>query len=158
MVATIGKDGVEAAISMVVVQWHGRDVPKVRVVDDIVDIPERARRVVADADGVFDSDAETVYLIGNRITTAKQARRALAREVINHYSLMQILGGDFELRIADVIRLIESGDPKVSAIADDVREGLWRGCARESARRSDAGENGRARAPSASLVPVHCLC
>ena len=119
---TIGKDGAEAAISMVVARWHGRDVPEVRVVDTIVDIPESARRIIADADGAFDSETATVYLIGNRITTAKQARRALAREVINHYSLMQILGGDFELRIADVIRLIESGDPKVSAIADDVRE------------------------------------
>ena len=121
---TLGKDGVEAAISMVVAQWHGRDVPKVRVVDTIVDIPERARRIVADTDGAFDSDTATVYLIGNRIMTAKQARCALAREAINHYSLMQILGGDFELHIADVIRLIESGDPKVSAIADDVREVL----------------------------------
>ena len=119
---TIGKDGVEAAISMVVARWHGRDVPKVRVVDDIVDIPERARWVAADTDGVFDSATATVYLIGDRIMTAKQARRTLAREVINHYSLMQILGGDFKLHIADVIRLIESGDPKVSAIADDVRE------------------------------------
>ena len=118
----IGKDGVEAAISMVVAQWHGRDVPKVRVVDAIVDIPERARRIVADTDGAFDAKTGTVYLIGDRIGTAKQARCTLAREVINHYSLMQILGGDFDLRIADVIRLIESGDPKVSAIADGVRD------------------------------------
>ena len=119
---TLGKEGVEAAISMVVARWHGRDVPKVRVVDDIVDIPERVRFIATDTDGVFDSETATAYLIGNRITTAKQARRTLAREVINHYSLMQILGGDFELHIADVIQLIESGDPKVSAIADDVRE------------------------------------
>ena len=117
----IGKEGAEAAISMVVGQWHGRDVPKVRVVETIADIPERARRVVSYTDGAFDSASSTVYLVGDRIGTAKQARRTLAREVINHYSLMQILGGDFELRIADVIRLIESGDPKVSAIADGVR-------------------------------------
>ena len=118
----LGRDGVEAAISMVVVRWHGRDVPKVRVVDNVVNVPERARWIVADTDGAFDSKTATVYLIGNRIVTAKQARRTLAREVINHYSLMQILGGDFELRIADVIRLIESGDPRVSAIVDDVRD------------------------------------
>ena len=90
---TLGKEGVEAAISIVVARWHGRDVPKVRVVDDIVDIPERARFIATDTDGVFDSETATAYLIGNRITTAKQARRTLAREVINHYSLMQILGG-----------------------------------------------------------------
>ena len=119
---SIGKDGVEAAISGVIAQWHGRDVPKVRVVDDIADLPERARRIAADTDGAFDPGTATAYLIGNRIATAKQARGALAREIINHYSLMKILGGDFELQIADVIRLIESGDPKVSAIADDVRE------------------------------------
>ena len=119
---SLGKDGVEAAISMVVAQWHGRDVPKVLVVDDIVNIPERGRRIVADTDGAFDSETATVYLIGSRIGTVKQARRTLAREVINHYSLMQILGGDFDLHITDVIRLIESGDPKVSAIADDVRD------------------------------------
>ena len=119
---SLGKDGVEAAISMVVARWHGCDVPEVRVVDTVVDIPESARRIVADTDGAFDSKTGTVYLIGDRIGTAKHARRTLAREVINHYSLMQILGGDFELHIADVIRLIESGDPMVSAIADDVRE------------------------------------
>ena len=118
----LGKDGVEAAISMVVARWHGRDVPKVRVVENIVGIPVRVRRIVADEDGVFDPRTAAVYLIGSRIVTATQARRTLAREVINHYSLMQILGGDFDLHIADVIRLIEAGDPKVSAIADGVRD------------------------------------
>ena len=100
---------------------HGQDVPKVRVVDTIGDIPERARALVADTDGGFDAETDIVYLIGSRIETAKQARRTLAREVINHYSLMQILGGDFELHIADVIHLIGCGDPKVSAIVDNVR-------------------------------------
>ena len=123
----IGKAGVEAAIAPIVDSWKNKSAPKVEVLETAADLPQVAKDHLARSpgagsiDGLFDVGADTVYLIGDQIRNAEQARRVLAHEAIGHYSMMQMLGPGFRDVLRDVDRLVKRKAPAVKRLADEVR-------------------------------------
>ena len=123
----IGKAGVEAAIAPIVDSWKSKGAPKVEVLESAAELPQVAKDHLArtpgvgSVDGLFHVGADTVYLIGDQIRNAEQARRVLAHEVVGHHSMMQMLGDEFPAVVRDVTRLINRKAPAVKRIADQVR-------------------------------------
>ena len=122
----IGVDGVNRAIGSIVEGWNKKDAPKVRVVKTTSELPENIRSHIdsqpdaASVAGAFDPTTDTVYLVGDEITSPVHARRVLAHEAVGHYSLMKMLGKDFPALMANVLRLAER-DPVVKKLAQKVR-------------------------------------
>ena len=120
----LGYAGVNAAIAPIVRGW-GPTAPRVRIVESWTDLPPPLRAAVeaagGEVDGLYGGDS-TVYLVADQITSAEQARRVLAHEVVGHYSLMEMLGDDFQGLLADTLRLIDRGSPVLKRYAAEVRE------------------------------------
>ena len=122
----IGAPGVQAAIDPITAKWESDDAPKVRVVDSAAELPENIRSSIdatpdqAAPDGAYDPDTGTIYLIGDQIRTADQAKRVLAHEAIGHHSFERIMGDELPKVFADVLKMGAQGDAKVGPIFEGV--------------------------------------
>ena len=128
------KADVEAAIAPIVGKWTSRRAPAVRVVQSWTELPLSEKnkayveeRMALDGDiaprGMFRRRGRQgeVYLVASELRTANDAREVLAHEAVGHYSVMEMVGQDWGAVVKDVMRLVESGDPQVKPIADQVR-------------------------------------
>ena len=120
----LGKEGVGDALSKILTDWHGKDVPGVRIVETKLQLPVRLYLAIGLDAGVYESYSDTVWLIGDCIFTRSDARRVLAENAVGHYTLLDILADDFPARIRDIERMIAEDDGMVIRLMMEVRDAL----------------------------------
>ena len=124
----LGATGVRAAVDPIIAQWKAQDAPAVQVVESAAELPENIRAQIDETpdlsppDGVFDPNTDTIYLIGDQITSPDRAKRVLAHEAMGHHSLAKVAGEDFPKLLNEVLELARKGDRQVAPIVAQVRE------------------------------------
>jgi hypothetical protein len=100
-------------IARIVSQWRG-DVPSVKVIQSVTDLPLRAQRgnEFNRAEGWY--DGATIYLVADNIPTALRAEQVLAHEAFGHFGVDGVFGrAEWDGIIAQVGK-IRSGEAVAS--------------------------------------------
>ena len=98
-------------INQMTASWKG-DVPKVVVVDSPAGLPAWARYSPAhvDAEGMYDPQSGTVYLVASNLPGMARARQVLAHEAVGHHGIEAIVGPEMWAQFAaDVAAMRRDG-------------------------------------------------
>ena len=132
-----GTQGIQAvdvkkAVDAISAKWA--NAPDISVVQSVSDLPtniqEQITRDKANPKGIFDSKTDTVYLIADNITGARDAAITVSHEALGHYGLRSVLGGDY----AKTMNRIYDQNPTVQRAANaKIKQGLDKATAVEEA-------------------------
>lgn len=132
-----GTQGIQAvdvkqAADTTAAKWT--NAPETNVVQSISELPahlqEQITRDKANPKGIFDPQTNTVHLVADNLTDAKDAAVTVAHEALGHYGLRSILGGDY----TKVMSRIYDQNPTVQRAANaKIKQGLDRATAVEEA-------------------------
>ena len=114
---------VKKAVDAISAKWA--NAPDISVVQSVSDLPtniqEQINRDKANPKGIFDSKTDTVYLIADNITDARDAAITVSHEALGHYGLRSVLGGDY----TKVMSRIYDQNPTVQRAANaKIKQGL----------------------------------
>lgn len=101
-------------IAPIISRWQG-DVPAVRVVQSVNDLPAQALRgsEFKSAEGWY--DGATIYLVADNIGTTARAEQVLAHEAFGHYGVDGVFGQAEWNGIVAQVNKLRSGEATLSA-------------------------------------------